>query len=990
MLKRKKILSKLLATTMVLTSFTVNASAAEVNSDTILGGSNRFETAIKISENGWSTSDRAVLINGEKGLVDALTATPYAYTKNAPILITASGKLTPATANRLTKMGVKNVDVVGGTNSVSEGVVTELKNKGITVNRISGASRYDTSLAVAKEIDKIQDVAQIAVVNGDKGIPDAVSVAAPAASKKMPILLAENNGLNAASKKFVDGEGVTKSYVIGSTNSVSDGVMNSLPGTKTRLGGANRHDTNAAVIKEFYTATSLSNIYVAKSGMVKSKDEIVDALSAGVLAAKNGNPIVLVGNNIETSQQSLLASKKFTKMTQIGMGVPANSVNQIKATQADEESVVSSVSAVNYNTLKITGKLLDKLTTGSFSISGNSVSSYSPNTAGTEATLVFNSAFGANNTLSVNSNLGKATSHNFTYNTNVSSVQASTKEVAEGSSATLELTVNGNDKKSLRELKEQGWTIEFISKSDIFYDVEASKDGEFISENGRLKTTLKAGETHNYKVIIKNGNTKYESTLTAFEVVDKAAAYESIVSSKFDLTITTANSKPINTDVNTITRGESAVINQIEVKDSLGNTKKVDIKEFDITSNNKGVLDIQNGNTLVTMGGEATVTITVKKGNLSKNFSVVVKPAENRKFDSVTLSKSTIKLAKGATGKVDVRLLDQFGAPWEDDTKLTDEKVMLDKNQIATISENQEAGSNLRTLTITASSDNAGENGRVKIAKSELRVDISANNEATYYEFDVLEGGSKNIDVYTPNNNNYEKEVVLGINGLTTSNGYSTGAIDLSKVKFSDSIPTKESDFDSYEYIVAPSVKDTVNLDFKKDASLNKIAIKVKALKKGTPTLYIYPKAVATATSATSKGSIGLSVADTTPKLTNLDFEYVGDIKEATSFDLMSKLFDIREVGTGQNLKKIINNIKVEGVANEVLVNNVGNKFKLYANNTSTPIADIEITNTSGASIVNGELTASKGNKDGTIVINVYKTGESKVFKQKLISVNIK
>lgn len=427
---------------MVLTSFTINASAAEVNSDTILGGSNRFETAIKISENGWSTSDRAVLINGEKGLVDALTATPYAYAKNAPILITAPGKLTPATANRLTKMGVKNVDVVGGTNSVSEGVVTELKNKGITVNRISGASRYDTSLAVAKEIDKIQDVAQIAVVNGDKGIPDAVSVAAPAASKKMPILLADNNGLNAASKKFVADESVTTSYVIGSTGSVSDAVLNSLPGTKTRLGGADRHDTNAAVIKEFYTATSLSNIYVAKSGRVKTDDEIVDALAAGVLAARNGNPIVLVGNSINASQQTLLASKKFTKLTQIGMGIPTNSVTQIKATQADAEANATSVSVVDYKTIKIKGSNLNLIDKTKVELAGNTVASYTVNSDGTEATVVFNNGFSGSNTAKVTSNLGKVMELSFTYDTNITSVEAPTKEIGKEGIQYLKLTVN--------------------------------------------------------------------------------------------------------------------------------------------------------------------------------------------------------------------------------------------------------------------------------------------------------------------------------------------------------------------------------------------------------------------------------------------------------------------------------------------------------------------------------------------------------------------
>lgn len=354
MLKRKKkVIAKVMATTMLATTVTasmgINVSAlqprATVSSSTI-AGNNRYETAVKISENGWTSATNAVLINGDNGLVDALTATPYANLKNAPILVTHKDSLTPVTKQRLIKMGVKNVDIVGGDAVVSEKVVSELKSMNITVSRIAGTNRYKTAVKVAEAMDKIYDVSKIAVVNGLTGLPDAVSVAAPAAENKMPIILSNPNTGISDAKAFIDGEGISKSYVIGEVGAVSNTIMNSLPGTKVRLGGARRQETNAKVISEFYPSASLSNIYVAKSGQVNKADELVDALSVGVLAAKKGAPVLLVGKTLDASQDSLLRSKTFTQITQVGGGIPSAAIESIKNTQNSTKDVTT-VAALN-------------------------------------------------------------------------------------------------------------------------------------------------------------------------------------------------------------------------------------------------------------------------------------------------------------------------------------------------------------------------------------------------------------------------------------------------------------------------------------------------------------------------------------------------------------------------------------------------------------------------------------------------------------------
>lgn len=967
MLKRKKTLSKLLATTMVLTSFTVNASAAEVNTSTI-GGNDRYETAIKISENGWSSSDRAVLINGEKGLVDALTATPYAYAKNAPILITAQGKLTTSTKNRLSAMNVKNVDIVGGVNSVSNQVVNELKNMGITVNRISGASRYDTSLAVAKEVDKIQDVSEIAVVNGDKGIPDAVSVAAPAASKKMPILLAENGGLNSASKDFVNGESVSKSYVIGSSNSVSDSVMNSLPGTKTRLGGADRHDTNAAVIKEFYTASSLSNVYVAKSGYVKNNDEIVDALAAGVLAAKNGNPVVLVGKSINSSQQTLLAGKKFTKLTQIGMGVPANSVNQIKATQADEESAVNSVSVVDYKTIKVTGKLLDKLSASSFSVSGNSVSSYTPNTAGTEATIAFNNAFGSSNTLSVTSNLGKVTTHTFTYNTNISSVQASTKEVGKSGLQYLEVTVNGSEKRSVKQLNEQGWKVEFEANEKVFYN-NGTTPGKYTSEDGKLLTSLDLGfSTFNYEVTLTKGNDILKTTSKGYvDIVDKANQYSSIDSFSIsnDGTVLTSN---------TLVVGETLKVTDFKATNKNGTTIEIDDltnNSVDVKSSNEAVISAKhsgaNKNTLTAVStGSAVITVT--DGTVKKEITLTVKE-EARKINSVTAKSSTLYIAASNTEGVEtiVNLKDQYGDPFTGTPGFKDVKKVsttgTSATDIANVDMNElpndkgELSIKITPVdTVTAALNAPLEIKSADNSKTWTKINVYVSGvtgtKSAKFEY-VDKTADANLDVYDTQDN----EVAFNINEyignyiIGSSTSVSIGSVSDDKDKYS--VVVKDADKNGDKALITLSGKD----------------VKIKALKEGSIDIQLYLE-------GKLKTTTRINIKDSTPTISKVDFKNVDTV---TKLDSGSKYDPIREVLDLTNFedsKIVVGGITVTGKGGDVEYIAPGSlviKKNVKGVTSTTNVGKIEVSANFGTDNIgeDNKVTLTSGDK-GTITVKIY------------------
>lgn len=302
----------------------VDGSEPEITlKETKLIGTSRYSTAIKVSNRGWDQADNVVLVNSE-AMADALSATPFAKAKNAPILLTEGNKLNTETKAEISRLKAKNVYIIGGTGVVSQNVVSDLNKMGLTVERISGDDRYQTSLAVAK---RLNNVSQIAVVNGVSGLPDAVSIAPVAASKNMPIVLSSPNEGTKVFDEYIRNNNIQKSYVIGQEGAISNTVANKLP-NHTRLGGIDRKETNAIIVDTFYNQDVLNNVFVTKDGMKKESD-LIDALAVGVLAAKEDSPVVIVGDVLSTKQKNVLSSSSSKEVTQVGGNGNENAFNEI-------------------------------------------------------------------------------------------------------------------------------------------------------------------------------------------------------------------------------------------------------------------------------------------------------------------------------------------------------------------------------------------------------------------------------------------------------------------------------------------------------------------------------------------------------------------------------------------------------------------------------------------------------------------------------------
>ena len=294
-----------------------------------IGGDSRYNTAVELSKSKFYTADTVVLVNSS-AIIDGVTASALATGLKAPILLADVNSLTTATTNELKRLGTKKVFLVGGEGVLGNGVINALKNIGITnITRLGGNSRYDTALQVAKYIDaNIYDISEVFLVYGE-GEADALTAGAISGQKNIPILLTGTKSINSQVKSFLSSESLQNAYVIGGTGVISDNALNELNSitanniSGNRLGGSNRFETNAKVIERFY-GSNLNSIYISKGY------ELIDALTAGPIAAMDDSPIVIVGDYLTQAQKDVLSQKSAARIIQAGLGVSTTAVNTLR------------------------------------------------------------------------------------------------------------------------------------------------------------------------------------------------------------------------------------------------------------------------------------------------------------------------------------------------------------------------------------------------------------------------------------------------------------------------------------------------------------------------------------------------------------------------------------------------------------------------------------------------------------------------------------
>ena len=309
-------------------------------------GSDRAETATKISKAvNAKTSDTVILATGFD-FHDALAAVPLASAYNAPLLLADRDNLSAKTLAEIKRLKAKNIIVVASTNSKDQnGNDAAIRNnvykqlKGYKVTKITGSSYYETAKNVAKNLKTKTGKNPTSVfITTDKNYADALSASPVAAILGAPILYVDPKAnLNATTKNYLVSikKSVKDVYIVGGVNAVSKSVEKSVLSvlgkkSATRFAGDDRYAT-CIKINDYFKSTLTGKFVCVAKGY-----NFPDALAGGVFAAKQKAPLFLADKldakaTISKTQANYLYIKNPSKLYIFGgeTAVPTKLVQAI-------------------------------------------------------------------------------------------------------------------------------------------------------------------------------------------------------------------------------------------------------------------------------------------------------------------------------------------------------------------------------------------------------------------------------------------------------------------------------------------------------------------------------------------------------------------------------------------------------------------------------------------------------------------------------------
>ncbi|MGH1548497.1 cell wall-binding repeat-containing protein [Leifsonia poae] len=276
-------------------------------------GSDRFASAVAVSKAAFpGTAPVVVVANGE-AFPDALAAGPAAAKLGGPLLLARATALTDTTVTEIKRLKPSRIVVAGGPNSISDGVLVQLKTLATTVERVSGGDRYETSRKLAALA--FPRATTVYVASGD-AFPDGLAAGAAAASSAAPLLLVSSSAgsVDAPTASLVKALGATRGRVVGGVNAVQEGVVSGVRATVAdtrRISGPDRFATAIAVSADGFTA--------APRAFVVSGMDFPDGLVTAPLAGRSHAPVYLSsGDCLDRSVLTDLDRLGATRLTLVG------------------------------------------------------------------------------------------------------------------------------------------------------------------------------------------------------------------------------------------------------------------------------------------------------------------------------------------------------------------------------------------------------------------------------------------------------------------------------------------------------------------------------------------------------------------------------------------------------------------------------------------------------------------------------------------------
>lgn len=182
-----------------------------------ISGSGRVETAVEVAKAIGAAAESAIVARAagdaedeSRGFADSLAAGGWAASADMPVLLTDTAQLSQATGDYIKSSSIKTVYVVGGRAAVSDTTMTQLAALGLTVERISGPTRFHTAVAIAvkRGFAAAKDATKVILTEGQDPSAWAAGFSAAALSKKdnAPIVLSVGAEVPEPTTTFLTGE----------------------------------------------------------------------------------------------------------------------------------------------------------------------------------------------------------------------------------------------------------------------------------------------------------------------------------------------------------------------------------------------------------------------------------------------------------------------------------------------------------------------------------------------------------------------------------------------------------------------------------------------------------------------------------------------------------------------------------------------------------------------------------------------------------------
>lgn len=269
----------------------------ELPAGTRIAGPSRIATAIAVAQAAFPAGAQVAVLARDDAFPDALAASPLAAAHGAPILLNPPGQLHPDVSSELVRLGTQTVLLMGGEAAQGAAVESDLRARGLTVQRVSGDDRFATAAAAAalavagwREAGKSEAGSAVVIATGSS-FADALAAGPLAAARNAPLLLVAAEGIPAPTAAVLGDLQPAEVVIVGGEAALTPAVESSLASTGrslTRLHGPDRFATGIA-LTEAAVAAGASPAEI----LVVSGTNFPDALSAAPAAAAINGLLIL-------------------------------------------------------------------------------------------------------------------------------------------------------------------------------------------------------------------------------------------------------------------------------------------------------------------------------------------------------------------------------------------------------------------------------------------------------------------------------------------------------------------------------------------------------------------------------------------------------------------------------------------------------------------------------------------------------------------------